>query len=199
MGFLGERDNIEVEKARAFLLSETVLKHAKFLGLVEKQRERVFAVPVDVDGTTEIFRFRRFTHEQATRITILPFFEKILSNSSLSEEEQKQWEAFQVEMLVEITIDSKKWEDVISVKPHLVPILYSVVAHFSGLSDEFQSGLKDLMNSDFGFNYGYIWFNLFHLTPSQVSQLPETDVLMVHKWFETWFKRLEENANRIRS
>ena len=193
---MGERDNIEVDKLRGALLSETVLKHAKFLEQVEKEPSRIFAIPVEVDDTIEVYRFRRLTHEQASRIFTLPIFDKMIANEKMTEQEERMMDAFQLEMVIEVAVDNKKWEAILQTRPVLIPVLYNIVSHFSGMTEEFQKGLADFVNEDFGFNYGYVWFQMFRLTPSQVAQLPETDVLLVQKWVEAWYKRLEQNAGR---
>lgn len=182
----------EVKKLREAYLKQGFLKHIRLLAFVEELPDSTFPLELFTeDGTSlGVLNFRRWKHGEVTNMHKLPFYSKIAVGEELTPEESIKFKAAKAEM-VSLVVDNKRlWDEVATSHPGVLDEVFAVVSVLSGLSPKFIDELDDFMNEDFGYNYGMLWFYIFHKTPSEIAQLPETDVQTINMWLYKWSERL---------
>lgn len=188
-----EQDINELQKK----LAQRSINNIKFQNVIEEPADKIYGIVQVSDEEGKdlgVISFTRWTHEESMRIYKLPFFIKIQNNQDLDDTEQKQYLAFQREMVLDAITDKGRWIDVIQKNNKLVQIIFDRVAATSGIDKNFMDNLDAFMNTDEGFSYGYLWFILQGRTPSEIGKLPETDVLTVNLWAQKWSERLKSNV-----
>ena len=175
------------------LLEKTTLEHEPFLALVESPADFIYSFNLKIgDKDYGFVRFKKWTHEQAGRVRLLPFYFKLASKKKLTEEEEKSFTAFKIEMVSDCLVDRQRFDlgDTL-----FVNYIYLMCAHVSGLDEDFTKSLEAFSNSDHGLNYGMLWFSMFGKTPSEVARLPESDVRVIYKWFEKYSEKVNQSVS----
>lgn len=183
---------VTVERLRERLYEDSIVTPQRFLAQVEVDADKIYTVALP-EGTV---RFRRWNHEEASRLFYLPFIRKLLTKDPLSEEEITQFSAFETEMVSEAILDAGKWASKLG-DEKFVSTLYLIIATMSGMDEEFDTNLSKFMDSEFGFAYGWLWFQIFGKTPSEIAKLPETDVKTINRWIMNYAERMKTGVKPI--
>jgi hypothetical protein len=145
---------------------------------------------VKIQDTEHQLRFKRFTHGTADLLVGLSFYDKLITEPVvLTDEEMQRLLVVKKRMCLEAILDRDKWRPLLDI-PKVLAMVYNVIAVVSGLSPETDKGLEDFFDSDRGYAYGLLWFHEMHMTPSQVANLPESDVKAVQIWAGKWADRV---------
>ena len=179
----------EFDALRKEFLKETRFKHYPFLARLEEPADRVY----EVTYQGKKVRFRKWTHGEVGYFLKLPFYTKIATNQELDPKEQAQFDALKTNMVSNILIDRPIWEEFLT-DPRFVDFMFYGAQYVSGMDKAFNDGLKDFMASDLGFTYGAIWFFHMKKTPSEVANLPESDISAVTSWFQNWVERAKREV-----
>lgn len=185
----------EFDKLREKYFQEA-LRHQKFLSQIEERADKTYILDLTDDNANRLctIRLRKLRHGEAMLLHRLQFYHKIIQGKNLEPEEKAQYEALKAE-LVKMTIsDKNQWEDHLSKHPELLTPVYNAVLAISGMTEGFAKDLEEFMNEEFGFGYGQIWFMLFGRTPSEIADLPETDVQAITMWIHKWSEKVGENV-----
>ena len=182
-------------KLRKQLLSETVLKPQRFLTKIEQASDRIYTVDLPDQSGKKLgtLRFKRLTHGDIIQMNALPFYHKFLSHEKLTDDENERLKMMELEMIRAVTLDKARWDEIVQENDQLIEPVFNVVLAISGIDEQFNQELDDFMNTEFGYNYGFIWFGIFGKLPSEVAKLPESDVKTVTSWVVKWSERMREN------
>lgn len=169
-------------------------RHDKFLAQVETTSNFRYTIPFKHRGEDKKLHFRRWNHEEATRIYTLPFFGKLALNKELTDDEEKTWFAFKIEIIMEVIEEKTLFNELIMENDQLVEAMYNTVAFFSGISNEFDTKINDFMESKYGYLYGLLWFQTIGKTPSEIASLPESDVKTIQAWIIKAVEKMPKNV-----
>ena len=173
---------------------EDSIKHEKFLALIETTPNFKFTIPIKHNGKDKKLTFRRWNHEEATRIRTMPIYSKLVKNETLDEDEEKQWFIFKIDIVSEVIDEKSLYDDLVKEDNQYVDSMFNIVAFFSGVNDDFDKKLKDFMESDYGYLYGYLWLQIQGKTPSDVAKLPEMDVKFARAWLSKALEKMPKNV-----
>ena len=181
---------VDVDKLRK-RLEEISLEKLRLQAQLEQAADKQFAiikVSDENDKPLGNMLFRRWNHEEVSKLYSLPFFKRI--NEKLEDDEQKLFEAIQYDMVLDAISDRGKWEPFLNKNPEFVKLVFDRMCFASGLNKEFADGLDEFMNSEQGWSYGFVWFVMLKKTPSEIAKLPETDVVSINSWISKWSERI---------
>jgi hypothetical protein len=189
------KDGPDVETLRSILAEESQVKPAQFIARMEQPAEKLYSVQVEYLGKDHgVLQFRRWSHEEASRILTLPFAGKLLSKKELSTEEQSRLDAFHLEMVLDVIKDMSRWHRTLEQNIELTANIYYLIQSISGADNQFDEQLDDFLKSNYAWLYGLTWFYTFGKTPSEVAKLPESDVKVIQGWMQTWLERVKPNV-----
>ena len=182
----------DVKKLREAYLKEGFLKHLKILSFVEESPDKTYTLEISKDDGAflGVIGFRKWKHGEVMNLHKLPFYHKIIMGEELTPEEKLQYRATKAEMVGMAVENRRLWEEMLTVHPDALEQTFGIISILSGLSPKFMEELEEFMNEDFGYNYGNLWFYLFHKTPSEIAELPETDVQTINMWLYKWSERV---------
>lgn len=180
---------------RAILAEESQVKPARFIARMEEPADKIYSVKIEYLGKDHgILRFRRWSHEEASRILALPFAGKLLAKKELTAEEQNRLDAFHIEMVLDVIKDVSVWHKLIEENIELTANIYYLIQSISGADNQFDEQLDDFLKTDYAWLYGLTWFYIMRKTPSEVAKLPESDVKVIQAWVQTWLERVKPNV-----
>ena len=176
----------EFAKLRKKFLEEKVFKYQPILNAMEDPN---WGKPVHIPIGDKTWEFRKFSHAEVTMLTGLPYFSKLLSLQPLTDEEKVKWHQAQKEMVEAVSSEPRLWSDYIVKNESLVEKI------FIGLLSVSQVDIKKLdefFASDYGANYGYMWFLVMGRTPTEVGALAESDYQAVNSYFRMNAERMKK-------
>ena len=188
----GKPVEADVQKLREAYLKEGFLKHLKILSFVEDSPDKTFPLEMSTSDGKSLgtLSFRRWRHGEVMNLHKLPFYSKVIMAQELTPQEKLQYVATKAEMVALATDNRRLWDEIVTDHPEVLDQTFDILSIFSGITPKFMQELEDFMNEDFGYNYGTLWFYIFHKTPSEIAQLPETDIQTVNMWLYKWSERL---------
>ena len=176
----------EFAKLRKKFLEEKVFQYQPTLNAIEDPN---WGRPVKVPIGDRTFEFKKFNHGETTLLTSLRYFPKLLAQQKLDEKEEREFHVFKRVMLERVAVEPNRWSEFTEAEPKWVDVVFNSLL---ALSQVDVKKLDDFFASDYGWNYGYVWFTVMGLTPTQVGALSESDYQAVNSWFR-------KNAERVRA
>lgn len=180
---------------RTILAEESQVKPARFIARMEEPADKIYSIKVEYLGKDHgTLKFRRWTHEEASRILQLPFATKLFSKKELTTEEQSRLDAFHLEMVLDVIQLKEQWYKTLQENIELTANIYYLIQNISGADNQFDEQLDSFLKTDYAWLYGLTWFYTFGKTPSEVAKLPESDVKVIQAWMQTWLERVKPNV-----
>ena len=188
-------DTPEHERLRKVFLNETFYKYQAILSRLEDPNlDKPLRFPLRRTDGTDLgtYEFRRFTHGEVTLLTRLPYFQKLAAKPAepLTEAEQSGYELVKEELALRASTEPNRWQQLLEREPFQYRGVFSLLFTLSAMDEKFFEEMQSFFDSDLGYNYGLVWFSLFHLPPSLVAKLPESDYQAVMHWVAKWAERM---------
>lgn len=169
-------------------LIEENLKAERFRTLIEVPSKYEYFYPFE----NKIVKFHRWMREEASQLNSLPYAPKLNNTQELSDEEKLHFLKFKAQMVILALTEPNKWIPVLEDNVQLIEQLFNFIAYVSGLDKVFNEDLEKFASSDYGQNYGSLWFLMMRKTPSEVAELPESDVRAVESWFAKYVEKVKQ-------
>jgi len=118
----------------------------------------------------------------------LPYFPKLVAQEDLTEQEKFQFTENKRRMVLSVATEPSRWAERSDKDDLLVNMVFNTLL---GLSIVDVSKLDEFFESDYGRNYGFIWFVIMHRTPTEVGAMSEGDYQAVNSWFRKNHERFE--------
>ncbi len=189
-GVVSDGPTIEELKEKYF---QQKVQHYPIVARLEEPADRVFVTTFTSEEGKSLgkVRFRKWKHGEVGYLLKLPFYHKLVGNQELTEDEKVKLEALKAELVKIAMMDKGRWADFENDK-RFIDLMFWQIQTVTLLDGNSAKAMEEFVNDDLGFDYGYIWINLLHKTPSEVAVLPEGDVSFVNLWAKKWFERLQE-------
>lgn len=187
---------VDFAKLRERFTEQTLIEPQQFLAHIESDSNHVYVHPLKIgEKDYGIIRFRRWSHEETNRFQYLPYLPKLLSGEALTPAEETEYLTFQAEMVVDALIDKTRWFHLLSEDEEFVRSVFNLISYVSGVHSEFDREMDDFVDSNLGYAYGLVWFQMMRRTPSEIAKLPETDVKTVNAWIIRWMERMQKDGS----
>ena len=170
-------DDPEFKKLREQYLQAKFYEFQPILNAIEDAN---WGKPVTIKINDTKWVFRKLTHAEMTLLTAEPYFHKLLSGTALDEKEQRMWASTKRSMVTALSDTPEKWSEFIEKEPSWVEVVFSSLLQHSAVN---VPALDKFFETDYGYNYGFVWFVLMHRTPTEVGRLSEGDYQAVSSFF----------------
>lgn len=181
-------DDPRFDALRKQFLQEKVYRFQPILNSIEDAN---WGKPVHITIGDTKWTFRKLSHAEVTTMTGLPYFHKLVSQQPLDEKEQKAWLDTQRTMTAALCMEPNRWLAFVEKSSQWVGVVFGSLMKESTAD---VLALDEFFDSDYGWNYGLLWFGMMGRLPSEVGASSERDYQAVSSWFRKNRERMSKMA-----
>ncbi len=175
------------EELKKQFLNERVYRFQPTVNAIEDAN---WGKPVFITIGDKKWTFRKLVHAEVTMITGLPYFHKLISQKPLDDKEAQEWKGTQKTMTAALCAEPNSWLQFVEKSPAWVEQVFASLMKESTID---VLALDEFFDSDYGWNYGLLWFGMMTRTPSEVGAMSERDYQAV----SSWFRKNRERMNKM--
>ena len=157
---------------------------------LEEPVEKIYSFKVG----ERILRYHRWTHDQANILSELPFSWKFNlheddPNTKLTPDEELKFRAIKLELIRKAILDKDNWAEFLNGyddHPREIEMIYLKIMFDSMNTKFFTEKLKEFMQTDEGYRYGYFWFIHLGKLPHEIGDMPDSSVKAANMWLALW-------------
>jgi hypothetical protein len=175
----------ELRKTYRERKSESILVKAA----LEEPADKIYTILIK----NRPLRFHRWTHEQANRLSELPFSHKLGSDTEeLTEQEMPTFRAIQLELIRRAIIDKENWDDFLNdpENEREIEMIYLQIMLASMNTRFFTKKLIEFLSTDEGYRYGYFWFVIQKRLPHEIGSMPDSSVKAANIWLAKYGSKM---------
>lgn len=192
MGDGAVADDVKFDELRKQFLQEKLYRFQPTVNAIEDAN---WGKPITITIADRKWTFRKLAHAEVTMITGQPYFHKLVGQLPLDEKETDEWKKTQRSMTAALCTEPNRWLEFVEKSPDWVGVIFGSLMKESTAD---VLALDEFFDSDYGWNYGLLWFGMMGRLPSEVGASSERDYQAVSSWFRKNRERMAKMQQGVK-